>query len=524
MNNETVNNRKIAKNALMLYLRMFVSMAISFYTSRIVLEALGVSDYGIYNLVGGIIALMAIVNSALSGSTGRYLTYSLGESNPEKLKTTFSTAFFIHLFFTALFIVLAESIGLWFVNTHLVIPDDRMVAANFVYQAAVISTALGITQVPYNALISSHEHFGIFALIDIVNSLLKLSIAIIVLYSVSDHLILYCILYAVVAILVMMFYRIYCLHHFVESHLQWKRDKDLTKQMMSFMGWTFVNNASMTASQQINNVFINWFFGTLINAAVGLATQVQGIAYTFISNISMAFQPQIVKEYANGNYERVNHLVFMGTKFAAICTLLISIPIIIKMDFLMSLWLKEVPSGVVTITQLLLVNNIFNSLNPFTYMAISASGKVKNINIICSTVYIVSTCIVYIILYMGASYILLYYFFLSIPVLTGLFYIWGYKKLIADFPMTYFLCSIHLPITIIGMITYICCMCLVTNIYNDILSLIFVVLLTFVTVPCMSYIFVLGKRDRAYIKSYFIAKVKLNKFKKDEGIHHNSSL
>lgn len=513
MENESVNNKRLAKNALMLYLRMFVSMAISFYTSRIVLEALGVSDYGIYNLVGGIIALMAIVNSALSGSTGRYLSYSLGENNPEKLKTTFSTAFFIHLFFTALFIVLAETIGLWFVNIHLVIPDDRMVAANFVYQAAVISTALGITQVPYNALISSHEHFGIFALIDIVNSILKLSIAIIVLYSVSDHLILYSILYAVVAILVMMFYRIYCLHHFVESHLQWKRDKNLTKQMMSFMGWTFVNNASMTASQQINNVFINWFFGTLINAAVGLATQVQGMAYTFINNISMAFQPQIVKEYANGNYERVNHLVFMGTKFAAICTLLISIPIIVKIDFLMSLWLKEVPSGVVTITQLLLVNNIFNSLNPFTYMAISASGKVKDINILCSIVYIVSVCVVYSILYMGGSYNLVYSFLLFQPLLTGLFYIIILRKLINNFPITRFILGINLPIILIGLVTYICNMCLTVNIYNEISSLISVVFVTLILVSCLSYIFIFSKGDRGYIKSFIAEKINLNKQK-----------
>ncbi len=511
MNKNSTNNKTIAKNASMLYLRMFVSMAISFFTSRVVLQALGVSDYGVYTLVGGIVVLINMLNSALTSSTTRFLTFNLGKGDLLLLKRTFSTAFIIHLTFAFIFLIIAETIGLWFINTHLNIDAGRMVAANWVYQSAIISTFLGITQVPYNALITSHERFGIFAYIDILNSILKLVIAIIVLHSTFDKLIFYSILYAIVAIAIMMIYRIYCIKNFDESKLLFIKDISLIRSMLSFSGWNLFGSLSLTISQQFFGVIFNWFFGTLINAALGVSNQVQSIMYSFIGNISAAFNPQIIKEYANKNFGRVEYLVNMGTKYAGILISTTSIPVICKMDYLMSIWLVEIPQGAVQICQIALINNVLNCFNPFIYAIINASGKVDKVNIFSSCFYLLRLPIVFITLKITHSYIIALIISLYVPISSLLLYICIAKKALPQFHISFLIKHSIGPIIMILFIGILLAYQLDLLFSNNLISFLVICLFSLVFVSSSSMLIVLNKSERNIIFKLIKNKMRLKR-------------
>ena len=449
-----VGNRLIAKNATMLYFRMFLTLAISFYTSRIVLKALGVSDYGIYNVVGGVIVMISTLTGALGGATSRFLTFALGKNDLENIKLTFSTAFYIHLALAVLFVLVAESVGVWFVNTQLVIPEGRMRAANWVFQAAILSTALGMTQTPYRASITSHERMSAFAYIEIANAVFKLGIAFIVLYASVDHLVLYSILLMVLSVSFRLYYRHYCVKNFEECSLMLKFDRSLFKQMLSFSGWSMVGGLSLMAWQQGVNILINRFFGTLINAAVGVASQVQGMLYAFSGNINVAFNPQIIKSYARNDFVRFNYLIGMGSKFTVLITLLTTIPFFFNIDFLMSVWLEEVPADAPIFFQILIFSNFFNSFNPYLSTGISASGKIKSRNISFLILYTVFLLLTYIILKTTHSYFISYSFgVLSSPTSTLIFLV-ILKKIVKDFQVGVFLLKTYLPMTIVAMLSF----------------------------------------------------------------------
>ena len=499
MQDTTSNNKRIAKNAILLYARMFVSMAIGFFTSRVVLEALGVSDFGVYNLVGGIVVMMGMINGALTGATSRFLTFGLGLKDDARLKCTFSTAFLTHAALSAIFLILTETIGLWIVNTQLVIPADRMAAANWAYQSAIISTAISITQVPYNSSITAHEHFGVFALIDIINSLLKLGIAFVVLYSRFDHLIEYSILYTMVSISIMFFYRIYCIRHFSECKITRNFSKPLLKEMMSYTSWNLCGSMSFTLYQQGNNILLNRFFGTLINASVGVALQVQGILYAFIGNITNAYSPQVIKSFAQKDYQRVNALIFMGAKLSATLTLVFSIPIIVKMEFLMGLWLKTIPKGSVEICQLLLVNNIANSLNPIAYSGICASGKLKRVNILLSIMFLAILCTIYIVLKMKESYIYTYMIVAIIPLISGQINYENLKRIMPEFKRGLFNTRVVVPVIGIAAICFIGTHYAVMDIQGAFTSFIVACVVSTITLIVLSYLILLNKSERKYI-------------------------
>ena len=442
MSQEMSGNKLIAKNATMLYVRMFFTLAISFYSSRIVLKALGVSDYGIYNVVGGVIVMINVLTGSLGNATSRFLTYSLGKDTPIVLQTAFSTAYYIHLILAIVFLLIAETLGLWFVNTQLVIPLDRMVAANWVFQSAVVSTALSITQVPYDASINSHEKMGTFAYLQILNAILKLGIAFVVLITtIIDHLILYSVLYVVLSIAFLLYYRYYCKKNFEECTLLLTFKKKLFKQMMAFSFWSMFGSVTNTFMQQGLNVLVNRFFGTLLNAAAGIAGQVQGILSAFTGNITIAFRPQIIKEYAVGNYSRFNYLIQVGTKFMVIVSLLSIVPVYFNLDLLMNLWLDNVPKGAVEICQVLLLTNIFNGFNPFLSFGISATGHIKKLNIILGIMYIAFIGIFYLVLRFTDSYILTYAINLLLSPISTIVYLFVLKKNLEEFEVYKFVFS-----------------------------------------------------------------------------------
>lgn len=405
------SNRRIAKNTVILYIRMLLSMIVSLYTSRVVLNVLGVDDYGIYTLVAGFITIFGFLNATMSGSTSRFITFELGRKNTLRLKNTFSTAMLIHLGIGLLILILGETAGLWFVNNKLVIPADRLIAANWIYQFSIVATIVSIIQVPYNASIIAHERMNVYAYVEILNVILKLLIVYILYISPVDKLILYGFLSLCVSIVINLVYRFYCTKHFEECrfHVVW--DKSILKPMLSFSGWDLYGHMGYSIRQQGVNVVLNIFFGTVLNAAAGIATQVQGVISSFSTNIITAFRPQIIKSYACNDLEYMQKLIRISSKYAGLLMIFIIIPVISEMDFLLGLWLKEVPPYSVIFCQVALLSGLVSSISQITYIGIQSTGKVKQSSIIRGTLYCLVPIVVFILFKSGMaaiwSYILI---------------------------------------------------------------------------------------------------------------------
>ncbi|MDR1758972.1 MAG: oligosaccharide flippase family protein [Fibrobacter sp.] len=382
------NNKRIAKNTLFLYFRMLLTMGISLYTSRVVLSTLGVEDFGIYGVVGGVVAMFSFINSSLSSATSRFLTFSLSKGDTEDLKKTFSSALTIHILIAFVILILAETIGLWFLENKLVIPEYRMSAARWVYQFSVLSTLIAITQVPYNAVIISHERMHIYAYVEILNVSLKLGVVYLLVIGNFDKLILYAALIFVVSVLIAMIYRIYCLKKFTVCKYKFEWNKKYIYPMLSFSGWDLYGNMSVVARTQGVNVLLNLFFGAVLNAANGIAVQVQGAVMAFANNIITAVRPQIVKSYAARNYSYTIKLVLNAAKYIYLLLLVLSLPLILEMNFILNLWLKNVPPHAVSFCRLTLLFNFFATMSFVVVSAIHATGNIKRPSLINGSLYL----------------------------------------------------------------------------------------------------------------------------------------
>ncbi|MBQ6166088.1 MAG: polysaccharide biosynthesis protein [Muribaculaceae bacterium] len=383
-----VSGKRVAKNAIALYFRMFISMAVGFYASRVILNVLGVDDYGINSAVGSIVTMMGFLKASMSGATSRFLTFELGRNDKQKLSDTFSSAMIIHLGIMLLVFVLGETVGLWFLENKMVIPPERMVAARWVYQANIIGAMLHITQVPYNAVIIAHEKMNIYAYFDILGVTLRLLILYLLVIGDFDKLILYSILSLSVSIFMMSLYRIYCIRHYPESHFHFIWRKDILKPMLSFSGWDLYGNLSNMARTQGVIVLVNLFFGLVANAAVSIAFTVQGIVMKFTSGISTAVRPQIVKTFSVGDYDRMSSLVYMSAKYLYLLLLLVSVPVFMETHFVLELWLKIVPDFTVWLVRWMIIFNFSALMSVVMVMGIHATGKVKRVSLINGTLYL----------------------------------------------------------------------------------------------------------------------------------------
>ena len=397
------NNKRIAKNTLFLYFRMMLTMGVSLYTSRIVLATLGIEDYGIYSIVGGIIVMFGFLNSSMSGATSRFLTYELGQDNYEKLKKTFSAALTVHFIIAGIIFILGETIGLWWLENKLVVPLERMTSARWVYQLSIISAMISITQVPYNATIIAHERMNIYAYVEILNSLLKLGIVYLLVIGNFDKLILYAILTLCVTIIITTIYKIYCLRNFSESDYKFEWNQEIMKPMISFSGWNIYYTMGYSLRTQGVNMLLNMFFGVAINAAYGLATQLNHMVSAFSSNFLTAVNPQIVKYYAMKEIEKMQSLIYNSTKFSFLLIAVFSFPIIIENKFLLAVWLKNVPDYAVIFCQLYLIFEVMLSMNNVLRFAIFATGKIKNWALWSGTLYLLVLPFSYIFLKFGFS-------------------------------------------------------------------------------------------------------------------------
>ena len=397
------NNKRIAKNTLILYVRMFFVMLVSLYTSRVVLETLGVSDFGIYNVVGGVVIMMNVINGAMSVSTQRYLTYDVGKKDKVQFQKTFSICMSIFFALSLLILIVGETVGLWFVNTYLVIPEDRLVAANWVYQFALFSCVCSLLTNPYNATIVSHERMKIYAYIGIVEVLLKLVIVFLLLAIPYDRLATYGALTFVSTFVVLGIYYVYCRRNFAESHYILYWDKALFKRLLAYSGWNLFGSLSGVAKGQGLNVLMNIFWGPSVNASRGIAYQVNGVVHSFFTNFYTAVRPQITKYYAQGDLANMYKLVCNSSKLSFFLILIVSLPLMIEAPFVINLWLGQMPDYVVPFLRLIVVITAIESMSTPLMTAIHATGNNKVYQLTVGIIMIMTLPISYIFLRMGFS-------------------------------------------------------------------------------------------------------------------------
>lgn len=386
MSDQSSNNKRIAKNTLLLYLRTIFLMLITLYTSRVILDQLGVDDYGIYNVVGGFVAMFSVISSALSSSISRFITFELGRGDIKRLTTIFSTSVNIQLGLCFIILVLGEAIGIWFVNTRMNIPPDRIIAANWVFQCSILTFCINLISVPYNSCIIAHEKMSAFAYISILEAALKLLVCYMLIVSPIDKLIAYSLLMLFVAMLIRFVYGMYCTRNFEECKYRICYEKEIVKEMTGFAGWSFFPNVAWIFNTQGVNILINLFFGVALNAARGIASQVESAVMMFVRNFTTALNPQITKYYANGDKEQMFLLMCRGTKFTYFLTLLMVLPLFLETEYVLQLWLKEVPTHTVIFVQLSIIGSIINNIGNTCYTACQATGNIKRYSIVVTTV------------------------------------------------------------------------------------------------------------------------------------------
>ena len=400
--NIQANNKRIAKNTMLLYGRMLLLMAISLYTSRVILNALGVEDYGIYNIVGGVVAMFSMLSGSLSAAISRFITFELGKGNKENLAKVFSASVTIQLGICAIVILLAETVGLWFLNSKMVIPENRLYAANWVYQLSLVTFVISLVSIPYNAAIIAHERMSAFAYISIFEAVNKLIVAYFIIISPFDKLIFYAIMIAMIAIIIRLIYGVYCKKGFEECTYHFIYDHELLKQMFGFAGWNFIGASSALLRDQGGNIVINLFCGPAVNAARGIAFQVNTAVHSFVTNFMTALNPQITKSYASGDYQYMMTLIFQGARLSYYILLLLSLPVIVNTHYILHIWLGQVPEHTVLFVQLVLIFGMCESISSPLITAMLATGKIRNYQLVVGGFQMLNLPVSYILLRFGA--------------------------------------------------------------------------------------------------------------------------
>lgn len=398
MTDTSQNNKRIAKNTLLLYIRMLFMLVISLYTSRVVLNTLGIVDYGINNVVGGVIAMLGFIASSLGAASSRYITYDLGRGDMTVMKKTFGNILSIHFILAAIILVFGETFGLWFMSTQLQIPPERETAAMWVYQFSIFSSILAIISVPYNATIIAHEKMSAFAYISIVDAVLKLLIVYLLVVIPYDKLIIYAILFFCIQTFDRVVYGIYCSRHFEETRTKPAYNGKLFREIFAFAGWTMNGNLAVMGYTQGLNILLNIFFGPAVNAARGVAVQVQSVCQQFCSNFQMALNPQLTKSYAQGDLDNMHRLLKKSSKFSFFILFFIVLPLMFEAEFILKLWLGIVPEHTVTFLRLILVVGLLYTLSNPIIVSVHATGRLKKFQIIEGTMLLTIIPIAYILL------------------------------------------------------------------------------------------------------------------------------
>ncbi len=483
-------------------------MAISLYTSRVVLNSLGIDDYGTYNVVGGMVGMFAVISGALSGAISRFITFELGKDNGEKLSRVFSTSVNIQLITSFIIIILGEIVGVWFLNHKMVIPDGRIVAANWVLQCSLLSFCINLISIPYNACIIAHERMTAFAYISILEAVLKLAVCFLIVISPWDRLVSYAVLLLCVAVIIRLIYGLYCHRHFQESHYRFIYDRDLFKEMAGFSGWSFFTNGAYVFNTQGINLLINLFFGVGVNAARGIASQVEHAVRHLVDSFTMAINPQITKSYAAGDKDSMFQLVCRGAKYSYFLLLFLSLPVFMEADQILTIWLKTVPEHTTIFVRLSIVATLIRIVGKPGHTASMATGKIRRYVLWVTPVYLLAFPLTWIAFSLGAvsesTYIILIVVNLVVEIVRL-----GVMKGLLDFPIGTFLRDVCIRILIVTLVSLVLPLCLVLSMPQSWWRFVLSLILCIVNVAVSVYFLGMTVDERKHINVLISKKLHL---------------
>lgn len=504
------NSKRMLKNTAFLYFRMLLTMLISLFTSRIILQKLGIVDYGIYQTVGGLVAILAQLQSSLSMGSSRFLTYELGRKDFKKLRDTFSTVLTVHFIIAFLVVIVAETFGLWLLFNKLVIPEERFYAAFFAFQASLVVTFFNLTQIPYKASIMSHERMGVYAYLSIVE--VSLSLAIVYLISIVsfDKLIVYSLLLCIVHVSITLYYRYYCIRKFKETHYRFFYDKTIIKNVFSFSGWNFFATTSLAFSNQGITLLTNMFFGPAVVTARGLANQVNSAILQFVGNFRVAINPQIVKKQASGDVIGSQQLLLVSTKYCFFLFLIIGFPVWLVTDELLELWLGVVPIYTSSFLKIILITALVNSIDQSFFIAFYAIGRIKENSITTALFFFMAFLATYIsfklsssplmsVIYLLIAQIIIAFF--AKPLLMKKYAVYDIKEIYSIIFKCLIVLAIAVPIPIISSIYLNSLIC------NKLLALFIKVFIAFFTIGGVVWTIGVDNNERVLIKTLIKEKI-----------------
>lgn len=505
-----MSESRIAKNTLMLYFRMLFTVGVSFYSSRVVLNILGVEDYGIYNVVGGIVALFAFLNSTMSGATSRFIAYELGLGEKGRTNETFSASLMVHAVIALIIILLSETVGLWLLKQKLNIPEGREFISNIVYQISVLNCVILVMQVPYNASIIANEKMDVFAYLSILEAGGKLLILWLLKESSYDKLLSYSALLCGVSLVVTLLYRQYCVSRLSFCKFGLVRDKKVFMPLLKFSSWDLYGNLCATANAQGINIIINIFFGAVLNASIAIANQVNTGISLLAGNFLMAVRPQIVKRYAKDERESLLSLLYNTSSFAYLLTFVLAAPIIFETKTIVQLWLGSVPEHVIGFIRITIVASLIAILfSNVLIMAIHATGDIKQLSFVRGTIFLIPLPVSYLTLRFYPDEKLILYVNTLFVFLAGIYTVWLTKKMIPYFNIGMFIRKVLLNVIFVSVIVSIFCLLIVTYIPESIWRLLLTTVASIVIITNYSYWIICSEKMRTEIKEVIFRKLKI---------------
>ena len=494
-------NKRIARNTLLLYIRMFIMMGVSLYTSRVVLQTLGVEDFGLYNIVGGVVVLFSVFNSSLAGSTQRFLNYEMGRDDVSSVNKVFQCSIMLHVILCVILIILAETIGWWYINTYLNVPSDRYDAARIVYQLSVLTFCINVVRVPFNACIIAHEKMDFYAYVSIAEAGLKLLVAFMLTMCGFDRLIFYSVLILLVTVFVNSSYMIYCSKTFpnIKAKLLWDREK--IKGMLSFSGWSLFGSAAVISAKQGINLVLNFFCGVGLNAAAGIANHVTSAMYGFISNFQTAFNPQIVKLYAQNQFNDFFNLIFRASKFSFLLFWLISVPVLFYAPGILDFWLGEVPPHAVSFCRVIILYLLIDALNGPLWTAVNATGKIRIYQILMSGIILCNIPVAIVLLWFGLEPELVWFSKIIFNILAMIVRL-AYLRRIVGFSCSKYITNVIVPLLLVIILTIVP----LSIFYLSSFDINICILFSLLYILLISYIFGLNNQERITIKKVFMQK------------------
>lgn len=500
------NNKRIAKNTAMLYFRMLLMMAVTLYTSRLVLNTLGIEDFGIYNLVGGVVVLFSFLNISMATATQRFINYELGKGNLANIQKIFSSSLIIHFILVFVIVILAETIGLWFLNTQLNLPQSRLEAANWVYQFSILTFCVNIIRVPYNATIIAYERMSFYAYISIVEAVLQLAIVYLLVISEIDKLIYYTILLFIVSLLILYSYYYFCRIKISVARFKFFWDRNGIKQLTTFSGWSLFGSFASVGAQQAINILLNIFYGVTINAAVGIANQLSSGLYRFISNFGTAFNPQIIQLYSAGKKQELNNLIFRASKLSYFLFLVLSVPVIAYCRPILNIWLGTVPEYTDGFCRLIILYLLMDAASSPLWIAIQATGKIRTYQITISILILLNIPFIYVCLKYGMSPYSAWMIRFLINVVAYIFRFMYLNKLM-DFPTNKYIRQVVLVIIAVTLLSLPIPLGM-AYFSHGITSILGGIVISIISTMVVCYVIGLNLNEKVFIKSLVLKTIK----------------